>query len=99
MTTGHVPRYRATFWRLLKFLAPYRITLLVSIGLAFARLRANRGGPQISAALPAWAGALQPVSTIAWPWYVLIGTSITLFTGMLSSLTHGTARAPGTERI
>jgi ATP-binding cassette subfamily B protein len=36
MTTGNVPRYRATFWRLLKFLAPYRITLFVSIGLAFA---------------------------------------------------------------
>ena len=36
MTTVTVPRYRATFWRLLKFLAPYRVTLVVSIGLAFA---------------------------------------------------------------
>ena len=29
---------------------------------------------------------LAPVATIAWPWYVLIGTSITLGVGMLSSL-------------
>jgi SSS family solute:Na+ symporter len=43
---------------------------------------------QISAAIPAWANALHPVSTIAYPWYVLIGTSITLFVGILSSLTH-----------
>jgi SSS family solute:Na+ symporter len=44
---------------------------------------------QISAAIPAWAGALQPVSTIAYPWYVLIGTTITLGVGVLSSVTHG----------
>lgn len=31
---------------------------------------------------------LEPLSRIAWPWYVLIGTSITFLTGMLSSLTH-----------
>jgi SSS family transporter len=29
---------------------------------------------------------LEPVATIAWPWYVLIGTSITIGVGMLSSL-------------
>lgn len=32
--------------------------------------------------------ALEPLSRIAWPWYVLIGTSITLVVGILSSLTH-----------
>jgi SSS family solute:Na+ symporter len=32
--------------------------------------------------------ALEPLSRIAWPWYVLIGTTITLTVGMLSSLTH-----------
>jgi hypothetical protein len=26
---------------------------------------------------------------IAWPWYVLIGTSITVLVGILSSFTHG----------
>jgi SSS family transporter len=43
---------------------------------------------QISAAIPALAVSLQPVSTIAYPWYVLIGTTITLLVGILSSLTH-----------
>jgi SSS family solute:Na+ symporter len=36
---------------------------------------------QLSALLP----VLTPLSTIAWPWYVLIGTSITILVGMLSS--------------
>jgi len=32
--------------------------------------------------------ALEPLSRIAWPWYVLIGTTITMVVGVLSSLTH-----------
>jgi SSS family solute:Na+ symporter len=52
---------------------------------------------QISAAVPAWASALQPVSTIAYPWYVLIGTTITLSVGILSSFTH--ALPPPVERV
>ena len=31
---------------------------------------------------------LAPFARIAWPWYVLIGTSITMIVGGLSSLTH-----------
>ena len=42
----------------------------------------------IIAAYPGLADTLGPVSRIAWPWYVLIGTSITLIVGMLSSYTH-----------
>lgn len=42
----------------------------------------------ISAAYPALAGPLAPVARIAWPWYVLIGTMITLAVGILSSYTH-----------
>lgn len=42
----------------------------------------------ISAAYPSLAPTLAPVSDIAWPWFVLIGTSITLFVGILSSFTH-----------
>jgi Na+/proline symporter len=51
----------------------------------------------LALAVPAWAGALAPVSRIAWPWYVLIGTSITLATGVLASFTHTAppAAAPG----
>jgi SSS family transporter len=44
---------------------------------------------QIIAAFPAMEPLLgPPVSTIAYPWFVLIGTTITLAVGMLSSLTH-----------
>ena len=42
----------------------------------------------ISAAYPPLASTLAPFAGIAWPWYVLIGTTITLVVGILSSLTH-----------
>jgi len=48
----------------------------------------------ISAAFPSLASALGPFAAIAWPWYVLIGTAITLAVGMLSSLTHPMPAAP-----
>ncbi len=44
---------------------------------------------------------LETVGTIAWPWYVLIGTSITLFVGVVSSFiggVPGTGSAPVTPR-
>lgn len=43
---------------------------------------------RLSAAFPPLAGPLEPFVGIAWPWYVLIGTAITMAAGMLSSLTH-----------
>ena len=43
---------------------------------------------QVSGWFPATADTLAPFARIAWPWYVLIGTSITLAVGILSSLTH-----------
>lgn len=48
---------------------------------------------QIVAAYPNMAGTLGGVATIAWPWYVLIGTSITFVTGVLASFTHA-AQSP-----
>lgn len=48
---------------------------------------------QLIVAFPALTSALTPVSTIAWPWYVLIGTTITMIVGILSSYTHA-APAP-----
>ena len=39
--------------------------------------------------LPSLSGILVPFTKIAWPWYVLIGTSITMTVGILSSFTHG----------
>ena len=49
---------------------------------------------QISAAIPALADTLRPFTTIAYPWFVLIGTTITLVVGILVSLTHGANAAP-----
>ena len=42
----------------------------------------------IAAAVPALADSLAPFAGIAWPWYVLIGTTITVVTGVASSFTH-----------
>jgi SSS family transporter len=44
---------------------------------------------QLLPVFPSITGMLTKFSKIAWPWYVLIGTSITLLVGMASSLTHG----------
>jgi hypothetical protein len=41
---------------------------------------------QLSAAYPSLTRALGPLADIAWPWYVLIGTSITVLVGILSSV-------------
>ena len=37
---------------------------------------------------PELATTLAPFARIAWPWYVLIGTTITFLIGILSSFTH-----------
>ncbi|MFO0231005.1 sodium:solute symporter [Gemmatimonas sp.] len=42
----------------------------------------------ISGWVPALAPTLAPFVRIAWPWYVLIGTSLTFVTGWLLSFTH-----------
>jgi len=48
----------------------------------------------IGAAVPQLAGVLHPFESVAWPWYVLIGTTVTVLTGMLSSLIVQRAPAP-----
>jgi solute:Na+ symporter, SSS family len=50
----------------------------------------------LSAAYPSLADNLAPLGRIAWPWYVLIGTTITMIVGILSSYTHS---APSRETI
>ncbi len=47
----------------------------------------------LSAAYPAMAGALGPFANVAWPWYVLIGTTITVSVGTLSSYVRRAAPA------
>jgi Na+/proline symporter len=54
---------------------------------------------QISALVPPLAGPLAPLAAIAWPWYVLIGTTITLATGVLLSYTHGERTAADVPRV
>jgi SSS family solute:Na+ symporter len=50
---------------------------------------------QLSGLIP----ALEPLGRIAWPWYVLIGTTITFAVGALSSLIGGrAARTPAAVR-
>ena len=84
--------FLAIFWRR----ARQRDAILgMSVGIAAMSVIVF--AKQISAAVPAWAPALKPLSTIAYPWYVLIGTTITLTVGILSSLTHPAARDVATE--
>jgi solute:Na+ symporter, SSS family len=57
---------------------------------------------QIGAVVPPLVPVLAPLAAITWPWYVLIGTTITLVTGVAASLTHpapaGPASAPAAGR-
>lgn len=54
---------------------------------------------QLVAAFPSTQGALGPFASIAWPWYVLIGLTITMITGILSSYTHAQPDAPPSIRV
>ena len=51
---------------------------------------------QIVSAYPSMEPTLHGVASIAWPWYVLIGLSITFVTGAVSSFTHP---APATPHV
>src|SRR5262245_57525160 len=75
--------FLAIFWQR----ATQRDAILgMSVGIAVMSLIVF--AKPLSAGIPALAPMLAPVSQIAWPWYVLIGTTITLFVGIVSSLTH-----------
>jgi SSS family transporter len=50
---------------------------------------------QLIAAFPELTNTLGGVASIAWPWFVLIGSSLTFVTGMLSSFTHAPPSAAG----
>ncbi|HVD61135.1 MAG TPA: sodium:solute symporter [Gemmatimonadaceae bacterium] len=43
---------------------------------------------QLIPVFPSMTDSLTSLSKIAWPWYVLIGTTVTVGTGILASLTH-----------
>lgn len=48
---------------------------------------------QLGVWFPGMADALGPLARVAWPWYVLIGTSVTMLVGILSSFTHAAPAA------
>jgi SSS family solute:Na+ symporter len=50
---------------------------------------------RLIAAFPSLEGTLAPFARIAWPWYVLIGTSITMIVGILSSLLRSSSQTTG----
>ena len=54
---------------------------------------------QLSAAYPSLAESLGPFARVAWPWYVLIGTTITFFVGMISSFTHPAPLSPAVRSV
>lgn len=58
----------------------------MSVGIAVMAVVVFAG--RLAAMFPVLAGGLSAFVGIAWPWYVLIGTSITMLVGMLSSVTH-----------
>jgi SSS family transporter len=75
--------FLAIFWR-----RAQQADAILGMAVGIAVMSVVVFAKQIGAAIPAWQPVLTPISTIAWPWYVLIGTTITLLVGILSSLTH-----------
>jgi len=61
---------------------------IIGMSVAIATMAFIVFAKPIAAAYPSLASTLGPFASIAWPWYVLIGTAITLAVGILSSLTH-----------
>ena len=61
---------------------------LLGMSVAIATMAFIVFAKPILAAYPSLTSTLAPVSNIAWPWYVLIGTTITLIVGIISSFTH-----------
>jgi SSS family transporter len=56
------------------------VAIVAMAGVVFAK--------PLAVAYPALKGVLGPFENVAWPWYVLIGTTMTLLVGSISALTH-----------
>jgi SSS family transporter len=76
--------FLAIFWRRAR-----QRDAIIGMAVGIAAMTFIVFAKQISAAVPALADTLKPFASIAYPWFVLIGTTITLVVGILSSLTHG----------
>ena len=86
--------FLAIFWR-----RAIQRDAILGMSVGIAAMTVIVFAKQIIAAFPGTASALGGIASIAWPWYVLIGTSITLFVGILSSLTHGMPEPKRAESI
>jgi solute:Na+ symporter, SSS family len=67
---------------------------IIGMSVAIATMAFIVFAKPIASAYPSLASTLGPFARIAWPWYVLIGTTITLVVGILSSLTHPQPATP-----
>jgi SSS family transporter len=81
--------FLAIFWRRAR-----QRDAIIGMSVGIAAMTFIVFSKQISAAIPALADTLRPFTSIAYPWFVLIGTTITLAVGILASLTHGANAAP-----
>ena len=79
--------FLAIFWRRAR-----QPDAIIGMSVGIAVMSVIVFAKQIAAAVPGLADVLAPVSTIPYPWYVLIGTAITLLVGIVSSLTHAAAQ-------
>jgi solute:Na+ symporter, SSS family len=70
---------------------------MLGIGVGIAAMSIIVFAKQLGGWFPALADPLAPVARIAWPWYVLIGTTITMTVGILSSFTHSAPAAENTK--
>jgi Na+/proline symporter len=78
------------FWRRAR-----QMDALIGMSVGIASMAFIVFAKQITAAVPVLASSLAPLGRIAWPWYVLIGTSITLLVGIIASLTHSASAEAG----
>ncbi len=62
--------------------------VILGMGLGIAAMSLVVFARPLASAFPALSPTLSPLGNIAWPWYVLIGTTITMTVGLLSSFTH-----------
>ena len=81
--------FLAIFWRRAR-----QRDAIIGMSVGIAAMTFIVFAKQISAAVPPLADTLKPFASIAYPWFVLIGTTITLAVGILASLTHGANEAP-----
>jgi SSS family transporter len=86
--------FLAIFWR-----RANQVDAILGMSVGIAVMTFIVFSKQITAAFPGMGPVLAPVSNLAYPWFVLIGTTITLTVGIVSSLTHAAPPRPAVPRV